>query len=639
VTVGALLLVNGTDNLLLSNATDDLLLASSSSIDAALLTSAYDAANATSYTTASVSPAADSLLLIFVTDTITAAIAPKAVPTGLSLTWEELGTRTTTADDRRVSAYIAQCGGTPGSGTITLTENDQGGGTTATSCTWSVIQITGHHVVSPVRQVAFPQSLSTAATTSASFVLPATAADSNSRAFAWFQISANTTLTPRASWSELSDNTGASPGVASQAQWRSDAFEGTFSATYASSADAIAVGLEIATATAPAAVTMATIASQATTAGIADSTITATMPAGITAGDLLIATVSTDGNTSAAAGGGEGWTNITDTANASAVRLNILAKIAAGGDALNLTLGAAVDSATHVMRIVDHGVSTVATDVEVGTAATGTSATPDPPAVTPAASAKNLFIAVAASDDDDDINVFAPTSYVGDTQRQSASSATACLIQVAYRHATTGSAENPAAFALAASEEWVTQTLCVPPASAGATGTAAVTEADDTSTASGTETFTGTSTTTEAADTSTATGTETFTGTSATTEEADTSTASGTHTENVTGSAAVTEADDTSSAAGTETFTGTSATTEADDVSTATAIETFTGTSATTEADDTATASGTVGSVGGISATLHPVSTFEPAAAVSTLEPATTVHTFAPATTVRTFNA
>jgi hypothetical protein len=65
-------------------------------------------------------------------------------------------------------------------------------------------------------------------------------------------------------------------------------------------------------------------------------------------------------------------------------------------------------------------------------------------------------------------------------------------------------------------------------APASVTGTVAVTEANDTPTASGTITITGTSATAEANDTPTASGTITITGTSATTEALDTSTASGT---------------------------------------------------------------------------------------------------------------
>jgi hypothetical protein len=643
VAVGALLLVNGTDNLLLSNATDDLLLASSTSIDATLLTSSYDNVDRTSYTTASISPAADSLLLVFVCDSIAAGTAPRSVVSGLSLTWTQIGTKAWSAGGvRRSGAWIAQCGSSPGSGTLTLTEQDEGSGTTSTGTAWAVIQITGHHVASPVRQIEMPLAIDNASAVANHFVNISDPIDSNSRPFAFFAARVNAALTGRTNWTELSDDTSTAPIGAFQTQWRSDAFETTASATWTGSGvNRHGIVVEIAAAAAAAAVTYASVAGSAETSGVATSPVSANMPSGITAGELLVAIVGTDGAATAAAGGAEGWTQVNTAANASAVRETVLAKVAAGGDALTLTLGSAVDSATQVMRITNHGVSNVATDIAVGTAATGTDTAPNPPSVTPAANTPNLFIAFNASDDDDNPteNYWPASAYTAAGWVESAQSGTSCMIQVAYRRLTTGSAENPPAFVLGASEEWVAQTLCIPPASAGATGTAAVTEEADTSTASGTETFTGTSATTEAADTSTASGTLTITGTSATTEEADTATASGTHTENVTGSAAATEEADTSTATGTETFTGTSATTEADDTSSATGAETFTGTAAVTEADDTSTASGTVGSVGGISATIHPVSTLEPAAAVSTLEPATTVHTFAPATTVRTFNA
>jgi hypothetical protein len=664
VAVGALLLVNGTDNLLLTNATDDLLLARSSTLAATLLTSSYDNVDRTSYTTASISPAANSLLLLFVTDSFSlASTAPEAVPTGLSLTWQRIGSRAwgATPASQRSGAWIAQCGASPGSGTITLTENDMGSGTTSIGTAWAIIEITGHHVTQPVRQVQYPGTTTTnqsgpAATSHTITMLDA--ADGSSRAFAYFAHAANEATTFRANWSELSDDAGSAVTLGSESQWRSDEFEATASASWATSVRYMGFAIEIAEVDAPD-IARATVATYAETVS-ETSPVTVNMPTDVDAGDLLVAYIAADANDTVAAGGGEGWTSIEDTSNGSAVRLKIFAKVAAGSDALTLTVGSSNDTATYVQRITNHGVSNVSSDIELGTAATGTSAIPDPPSKTPSSSKTWLVVACNASDDDDNVTPFAPTGYVPLAQTESAATTSSSMMQVACDVQTTGSAINPGAFALAASEEWVAQTLLIPPASAGVTGTVAVTEADDTSTATGTETFTGTSAATEAADTSTVTGTETFTGTaaateaadtstasgtetftgtSATTEEADTSTASGTHTENVTGSAAATEADDTSTASGTETFTGTSATTEADDTSTAAGTLTITGTSATTEAADTSAASGTVGSVGGISATLHPVSTLEPAAAVSTLEPATTVHTFAPATTVRTFNA
>jgi hypothetical protein len=667
VAVGALLLVNGTDNLLLSNATDDLLLARSSTLAATLLTSSYDNVDRTSYTTASISPAANSLLLLFVTDSIAvSSTAPESVPTGLSLTWERIGTRAwgATPASQRSGAWIAQCGASPGSGTVTLTENDRGSGTTSVGTAWAIIQITGHHVAQPVRQVQYPGTGTTTNQSGPSgtshTITMLDAADGSSRAFSYFAHAANEATTFRTNWSELSDDAGGTVNLGSESQWRSDEFEATASASWSTSVRYMGFAVEIAEANA-ANIARATIATYAETVS-ETSPVTVNMPTDIDAGDLLVAYVAADANDTVAAGGGEGWTSIEDTSNGSAVRLKIFAKVAAGSDALTLTVGSSNDTATYVQRITNHGVSNVSSDIELGTAATGTDAAPNPPSKTPSSSKAWLVVACNASDDDDNVTPFAPSGYVPLGQTESAGTTSSSMMQVACDVQTTGSAIDPGAFALAASEEWVAQTLLIPPVSAGATGTAAVTEAADTSTASGTETFTGTVAVTEAADTSTATGTETFagtvaaaeaddtstasgaetfTGTSATTEEADTSTASGTHIENVTGSAAATEADDSSTASGTETFTGTSAATEADDTSTAAGTLTITGTVAVTEAADTSTASGTVTLVvlGDISAKLHPVSTLEPAAAVSTLEPATTVHTFAPATTVRTFNA
>lgn len=130
-------------------------------------------------------------------------------------------------------------------------------------------------------------------------------------------------------------------------------------------------------------------------------------------------------------------------------------------------------------------------------------------------------------------------------------------------------------------------------------GTVARTNANDTSSASGTTTILGTSSVTNAADTSSASGTTTVTGTSATTNANDTSSASGSVGNNVTGTVATTNANDTSAASGTTTVTGTLARTNANDTSSASGTTTVTGTVASTNANDTATASGVAGSITG----------------------------------------
>lgn len=134
------------------------------------------------------------------------------------------------------------------------------------------------------------------------------------------------------------------------------------------------------------------------------------------------------------------------------------------------------------------------------------------------------------------------------------------------------------------------------------TGTIAVTEASDTSAGTGTSSITGSIAVTEADDTSSGSGTETITGTIAATESSDTASASGTSVVNATGTIAVTEVGDTLSATGTETITGTIAVTESDDTCSATGVfgDAVSGSIAVTETDDTVSASGLAGIRGSI---------------------------------------
>ena len=131
------------------------------------------------------------------------------------------------------------------------------------------------------------------------------------------------------------------------------------------------------------------------------------------------------------------------------------------------------------------------------------------------------------------------------------------------------------------------------------TGSVAKSNANDTSVASGTTTILGTSATTNATDTSSASGTTTVTGTLATTNANDTVSASGAVGNNVTGTSSTTNANDTSSASGTTTVKGTVAAANVNDTSTASGTTTVKGTSATTNANDTATANGVAGIISG----------------------------------------
>lgn len=156
----------------------------------------------------------------------------------------------------------------------------------------------------------------------------------------------------------------------------------------------------------------------------------------------------------------------------------------------------------------------------------------------------------------------------------------------------------------------------------GASGTSATTNANDTSSASGTTTVTGTSAKTNANDTSSAAGTTTVMGASATTNADDTSSASGSVGSAVSGSSATTNANDAGAATGTTTVTGTSARTNANDAAAAAGTTTVLGTLARTNANDTASASGVAGAVTGTAAATNADDTSAASGSGGTARPA-----------------
>lgn len=136
-------------------------------------------------------------------------------------------------------------------------------------------------------------------------------------------------------------------------------------------------------------------------------------------------------------------------------------------------------------------------------------------------------------------------------------------------------------------------------ASAGVSGSLAVTAANDTLAGTGTTTVTGSLARTNANDTSAASGTTTVTGSLATTNADDGLAASGAVGNDVTGSVNVTEQADTLAASGTTAVVGTAAPTNQNDSLAGAGTTTVTGTLARTNADDSLAASGAAGSITG----------------------------------------
>ena len=204
------------------------------------------------------------------------------------------------------------------------------------------------------------------------------------------------------------------------------------------------------------------IAATNTTADTDASPTTVAMPSGIVAGNLLIVICSADVGDTITQSGGSDWTKLEQTNQAGVIGLVIFAKLAVGSDTLTLTSTGSNDIACVSMRITGHSVSNVSTGIKRGTAATGTNAAPNPPNLAPGTARDWLFIECFAADDDDNTTPYESTNYTAVAQIESASSTTSSLCAVASRNLN-GTSDNPGVMAMAATEEWVAQTIAIPP--------------------------------------------------------------------------------------------------------------------------------------------------------------------------------
>ena len=187
------------------------------------------------------------------------------------------------------------------------------------------------------------------------------------------------------------------------------------------------------------------------------------MPATIDAGDLLIVIFSNDG--SATVTTPVGWTQLTLAANGSGVGLCVYYEIAVGtegGTTVNFVTSATEEAAAQVYRITNwHGT----TPPEVSTTATGTSTRPNPGSLDPAGwdVADTLWIAVAGQDRGDQGGPTAyPASYTDGISTLSSNGTGSCRTYSAQRVLAVA-LEDPGAFTIPVSEQWVAFTIAVRP--------------------------------------------------------------------------------------------------------------------------------------------------------------------------------
>ncbi len=193
-------------------------------IAATALTSGNSGTNATSYATASVTPAADRLVLLAVMGSHASGSNVPTV-TGNGLTWVQV--KTAPLDEsgegsffRRITVFRAM-GGSPSSGAITV----DFGGQTQLRCLWSVVEYSGIDTGGTNGSAAIVQSVSNdnngAVAGSWSITLASFADAINNAGYGVLGLSTRQNITPGTGWTELHEEiTPSGEDCTLQTQWQ-----------------------------------------------------------------------------------------------------------------------------------------------------------------------------------------------------------------------------------------------------------------------------------------------------------------------------------------------------------------------------------------------------------------------------------
>lgn len=186
------------------------------------------------------------------------------------------------------------------------------------------------------------------------------------------------------------------------------------------------------------------------------------LPASLASGDLLVIFFSID-----AAGGTittpAGWTQLF-TASNSPVVASCFYKISNGAEGASVTITHTSGKAGGTSYRISTGTWS-GTPEAAATAATGSSATPDPPSVTPSwGSADNLFLAASFIQEVGVISS-APTNY--SNALTGASGSTSAVTTGSAQRQLTSATDDPGTFTWGSSSTWLAQTVVIKPAQSG----------------------------------------------------------------------------------------------------------------------------------------------------------------------------
>ncbi len=560
--------------------------------------STASSSNVTSYASGSFTPAADELLVAFVTASGTIAGAAMSDSQGLTFSLIKKARKASNAD----TIYLFVANRLAANSAMTVTFD-----CTADAATGAIIQVAGVSGMTrtgadAVRQTAISENV---------------ASGTPAPAFSASALTGNPTLgvvgnganpagmTTPTSWTEKDDTGYTTPATGAEYVSRDSGFTGTTVTWGSSSGTAFgAIIVELDSSAAPA---TPLYRSHATTTGLGTS-ITTTMPTGWAIDDLLLLsvgfstgtpTISTPSGWTLVPGGSEG--NPID--GSTDVRQYLFYRVAQSGDTAPAITSTSSDDWQTLMAAYSGADTTNPVNTSAGDDFADTTATSfTTVSITPTVNDTRVVLVMQT----DKTNTPATPLYTftGANEWAKVEGNSAMVVGLADKIGPAASSSTNQAIEITSTDTPVAFILALAPASTGRTGTLAVTEADDTLASTGVTPIVGTASITEAADTSTATGVVPIVATASITEAADTVVATGTvGASAISGVLAVTEASDTVTATGVLPVVGVASITEAGDTLASAGVLPIVGVASITEAADIAASAGTVRVVGTASIT------------------------------------
>ena len=193
---------------------------------------------------------------------------------------------------------------------------------------------------------------------------------------------------------------------------------------------------------------------------------TVNLPSGIQAGDLLLVFFASDVAPTIAFP--EGWTQLFQTSWASLVNFGAWYRVADGNEGATITV---TTSSEEMTAHTSYRITGYIGVPEVGTAATGSTITPDPPSLSPSWGAQDtLWLAACANDRERFVATY-PDDYTDGLNDLTSGKVEGCGVGTARRERNTAT-ENPGAFTISVKDECVANTVAIQPGVAGWTGKA-----------------------------------------------------------------------------------------------------------------------------------------------------------------------